>query len=108
MASFKELYKVGLMAAKRLKGPIKGAKITAVYPETTKDKDKEDKLKLIIELNEGEYRIALNHTQGSVIAKAYGDDYDEWVGHKLDVTKGKTNYGTDIVDCLVITPVKGK
>lgn len=107
MASVKDLYKAGFMSARRLpKNGIVG-KITAAYPETMKlGKDEETgKVKLVIEIDDGEHRIPLNATQAKTLAKAWGDDYDEWLEKKIGVKKGRTTFGLDTVDCLVITPI---
>ena len=106
MASIKELYKVGLLSAKRIpKTGVTGV-ITAAYPETIRDKKEGEKTKLVLEVNEGEYRIALNLTQAKYLAKLWGDDSDDWIGKKVKVTKGKTHFGADEVDCLLIAPGK--
>lgn len=108
MASVKDIYRVGLLSAKRLpKNGVMG-KINAAYPETMKpNKDQpEGKTRLVIEINDGEFRIALNHTQATKLAKAYSDDYDMWIDKKVTVKKGRTQFGLDTVDCLEINPIK--
>jgi len=104
MASIKETYKSGLLAAKRLPKAGIVAAITDTYLESIKQRDGDEKTKLIVELDDGEYRIALNNTQAKALAKQWGDESTDWHGKRIKVAKGRTKFGTDDVDCLVLTP----
>lgn len=106
MASIKELYKAGLMSAKRLTVKELKAAVTDAYPETIKDQKEGEKTKLVLELDDGEYRIALNATQAKSLAKAWGDETDDWKGKKVHIKKGKTHFGNSLVDCLEVSPTK--
>ena len=44
--------------------------------------------------------VVLNVTNSKAIAKAYGDETDEWVGKPIEVYPDTTPYKGDIVDCI--------
>ena len=43
---------------------------------------------------------ALNKTNGSVIAEAYGDESDEWQGKEIILYPDKTQFQGQLVDCI--------
>lgn len=106
MQSVKDLYRPACLSAKNLKNKKIKGKIEAVYVETMgKGKDKE-KDKLVIEIEQGETRIALNKTNAVVLAKAFGDDYSKWVGKPIIVQTMETTYMGDPVLGLQVIPGK--
>ena len=92
MASVRDFYKRKLLAAKDLKPnqAIIGV-ISAAYPEESKG-DHGVVTKLVIELNDGSYRIQLNKGNAESLGDALGDDYDTWIGRKVKVTAINTKF----------------
>ena len=44
--------------------------------------------------------LALNKTNGSVLAEAFGDEMDNWVGREIEIYPDKTQYEGRLVACL--------
>lgn len=108
MASFRDIYKKPLLSAKLLGKRIINAKIQECYPETMTDPKGSSKDTLVIELDDGETRISLNKGNAVELAKAFGDDYTEWVGRRVKVATHKTEYMGKPCDGLQVVPIKGK
>lgn len=106
MPSFKEMYKPALLSAKTLAKKTLTLTIEDIKPETIKSNSGADKESLIIEADDGAIRISLNKTNGNILAKAWGDDYAEWVGKKVKVTTQKTQFMGTPCDGILLTPIK--
>lgn len=52
--------------------------------------------------------MPLNKTNGKVLAKAFGDDSRDWVGHDIVIYKSTTEFQGDIVPCLRIRTANDK
>jgi hypothetical protein len=108
MASYKDFYQTPLMSAKNLpKAGITGT-VETINPEQQKGKDGQGGTKLVIEINGGDVRIALNKTNAVIMAKAYGEDFQQWVGKKIKITTHKTSYMGAATDGLLIVPISKK
>jgi hypothetical protein len=103
MADFRDIYRTPLLSAKALGKKVITAKIEAAYPETVQGTDGSSKDRLIIELGEGEYRIALNKSNAVELAHIFGSDYDEWIGRTVIVKVGKRDYLGKPTDSLFVT-----
>jgi hypothetical protein len=106
MASIKQVYKVALLSAKVLGKRKFTSTITASYLETVTGSDKSSKDRVIIEVEDGETRIALNKNNANNLAKVFGDDYEEWIGKKVLVGIKPEEYMGKKCDGLDIQPVK--
>ena len=105
MPSFRDLYKTPLLSAKRMtEKEIKGV-ITAVYPETIKGSDGKTSDRLVIEIGDAEFRLALNKGNAIRLGEKFGEEYDQWVGKKVSITKHKTQYMGSPTDGLLVTPL---
>lgn len=51
-----------------------------------------------------EKSLALNRTNGKVIATMYGTDTRAWVGKKITIFPTQTQFGGDTVDCIRVRP----
>jgi len=92
MSSARQYYKIALLSAKVLGKRTITSTINAAYPETVVGSDKTAKDRIIIEIEDGETRIALNKNNANALIEAYGDDYDEWNGKKVRVTTKPETY----------------
>lgn len=48
--------------------------------------------------------LAINKTNGSIIAALYGNDTRKWVGKAITLFATTTNFGREIVDCVRVRP----
>lgn len=102
MASVKDFYKKKLLAAKDLGNkPIIG-KITMVTPETKQNAKGVEITQLVIELDDGDYRIQLNKTNALSLGKELGDDFDTWLNKKVKITKIRTTFNNSPCDGLAV------
>lgn len=106
MADFRDIYKTPLLSAKTLGKAVKTGAIFACYPETVTGSDKKSQDRIIIELDEGDTRIALNKGNASQLASVFGRDYNEWVGKKVKVVTKKVDYMGKATDGLDVQPIK--
>jgi len=65
------------------------------------------KNKVVLTLSDGdlEYGLPLNRTNGYILAEAFGDDAETWVGKKITLRKTKRTYGKTLVDAIEVVPV---
>lgn len=106
MADYRDIYKTPFLSAKNLGNKPITSTISAVYPETINSKDNGQQDKLVIELDEGEVRIALNKSNAVQLGMAFGRDYNDWIGKVVIVTKKKTTFMGKPVDGLDVQPKK--
>lgn len=106
MASIKQVYKVALLSAKVLGKRKFTSTISAAYLETVTGSDKSSKDRVIIEVEDGETRIALNKNNANNLAHAFGDDTDEWVNRKVTVSTKPEKYMGNPTMGLDVQPVK--
>lgn len=105
MPSFKDIYRTPLLSAQRLgKEKIQGP-IESIAIETVKGTKGEEQTKLVVEMSNGDVRIALNKGNAQLLAKKWGDDYEKWVGKVVKVATHKTQYMGKEVDGLLLEPV---
>lgn len=106
MPSIRDLYRKPIMTAKRFKEREVKAKIIDAYAEMMKNSKQGDPEKLVLELENKEFRVALNKTNALALASKFGEDYSEWVGKTVRITKIATKFGNDDVDGLKVEPAK--
>ena len=94
------------LAAADLQGHAVTVNISSVSIENVGREDKPEN-KPVLTFSGKEKGLVLNKTNTMVIADAYGDDTDDWVGKELQLYPDKTQFQGKLVDCLrVRTPVK--
>lgn len=49
-------------------------------------------------------KLALNKTNGKVIAKLYGRDTDDWIGERITIFATTTEFGGETRDCIRVRP----
>jgi hypothetical protein len=52
--------------------------------------------KLVVSFKETEYGLILNKTNANTLAEMYGDESDDWIGHKVSFQKVKTSMGDSV------------
>lgn len=108
MASWKEIYKGGgFMTLKQLGTRVVVGELESVEPrERTFKKGAATKLEAMISGLDSP--VILNQDSCKDLAKTFGEDYDDWVGNRVKVSKGKVAFGEGEVPAIRVTPVKGK
>jgi hypothetical protein len=64
----------------------------------TFNKDDPDKaeMKIVVSLEETEYKLVLNKTNAKTLGELFGEESNDWDGHKIMFQKGKTTFGDSI------------
>ncbi len=106
MPDIRDIYRTPLLSAKTLAKNTITSEISAVYVETNKGDNGQPKDQVIIELEEGEVRIALNKGNALQLAEKFGRDYTEWQGKKVKVTTKPTTFMGKPTMGLQVVPVK--
>ena len=106
MSSAKDLYRTGVMSAERWGSKKATLRIEMCEPDTIKTRAGIESTKLVLEFEGGDLRIALNKTNAMTLIKAFGDDYNEWVGKKVIITTAPVEFNGERTRGLVVTPVK--
>jgi hypothetical protein len=76
-------------------------------PEVMKGKDGKEDRKWIIYFEEVDKGLALNAVNGKTIAKMYGDEMDDWLGHKIALyVKDDIEMGSELVSGIRVRPKK--
>lgn len=99
---FTDVFKGGFFKAADLKG--KPARLTIANIQL---EDVGDDRKPVARFEEAEQALVLNKTNAGVLADAYGDETDDWIGQVIIIKPDKTDYAGKRVDCIrVAIPTK--
>lgn len=74
-----------------------------VSGELTGEKNRKSKKPMVSFVGE-QKKLALNKTNGKVIAKMYGKDTETWVGEFITIYPTTTEFGGETVDCIRVRP----
>lgn len=74
-----------------------------VAGELTGEKNRKSKKPMISFIGERK-KLAVNKTNGKIIAKLYGYDTDRWVGQLITLYPTTTEFGGETVDCIRVRP----
>lgn len=105
MANWMDIYKGGgfytldQLGNKTLTGEI----VTCEPVERTIKKSTATKLEITLDVDDKP--IILNQDSCKALAKAFGNDYDDWIGQKVRVAKGKVAFGKGSVPAIVVSPL---
>ena len=58
--------------------------------------------KPVLSFRETKQKLVLNDTRGNALAEAFGDDADEWIGQRIVLSGGLTDFGGKKVGCLLV------
>ena len=76
---------------------------------SVEDEDVGGEPKVVIRFDECDQGLVLNKTNGSVLAEAYGDEMEDWVGKSVILKPDKTDFNGQRRDCIrVAIPKKAK
>ncbi len=50
--------------------------------------------------------LPLNKTRAKTLAKAFGDDVDNWINKKIQLSKVRVQYKGDVVGSIEVIPIK--
>lgn len=74
-----------------------------VAGELTGEKNRKSKKPMVSFVGEPK-KLALNKTNGKIIAKLYGKDTEAWVGESITIYPTTTEFGGETVDCIRVRP----
>ena len=103
MTSYKEfvggdLYNAGAF------GTPKTATITSAAPEEV---GQEKRKKIVLRFEELDKGVVCNEARCEAMAQiTKSDNYEDWVGHSIRLSKGRTKFGGKSVDCIEIQPAQ--
>jgi hypothetical protein len=75
---------------------VKGAELTAQGGRKSK--------KPVVYFEGKEKGLALNKTNGKIIAGMYGTKTEDWVGKRITLYPAMTTFGADTVPCIRVRP----
>ena len=75
-------------------------KIVAAKVETPKLPHGESEEKLTLTFEGEKKKLVINRTNFDVIAEAFGDDTDNWLGETIQLYADKTRFGGKVVPCV--------
>lgn len=65
-----------------------------------------DRQKIVLELTNGKesYNLPLNRTNAIILAEAFGEDTDNWIGKEIILQKVKRAFQGRLVDAIEVKP----
>ena len=82
-------------------------KIVTVASARLEEVGQEKKKKIVLRFEEADKGVVCNETRCNAMAEiAKSSNYDDWAGHRITLTKGRTTFGAKLVDCIEIQPTK--
>lgn len=70
-------------------------------------KNGQEEKKWVLFFEEVDKGLALNATNGKTLCKLYGDEMDDWIGHKIALyTKDDVEYAGELVSAIRVRPKK--
>lgn len=82
-----------------------GTKTITDTLESIEPSQYQGKPQLVAVLTKLQMAVAINTTSCGLLEKSWGDDFDGWVGKKVNIRKGKASFGKTIVDAIIVSPV---
>jgi len=104
--SWKQFYGGNYMSAKVFGNRKLKAKIEAVDDEDVGQKGKQGRHQVVLTLAGESRKYPLNKTNIEALDKAWGEDFDKWVGKTVEVSTTDRTYEGNAVKGLLIKPVK--
>jgi len=93
-----------LLSAKSVKDRMHEGKEFTIEDVTSQEFD--DNKKLIVSFVEIDESLALNQTNLSIMADAFGKETNDWKGKKISLSIIKTKFGGNMVDGIQVKPIK--
>lgn len=87
-----------------LKGKDATVQIEKVFAGTVEGEKGRKSKKPVVKFRGSEKKLALNKTNGKIIAKLYGTDTDAWIGQSVTLFPTTTEFGGETVECIRIRP----
>ena len=81
-----------------------GNKVLKDVLESVKPSQYNGKPQLIATLKNLQFNVAINSTSCELLEKAWGEEFESWVGKKVKVSKGKAKFGRSLVDAIIVSP----
>ena len=105
MASFEDLYGSPYLKASDV--PPEGVRciIVEVGTEVFHKKGERDKTKILIRVPQFRKQISINTTNGNRLMQAWGDDFEQWAGNVVIVSRHTVQYEGKNTDGILLTPV---
>jgi hypothetical protein len=108
MPSWKDLYGSNkFLNLKQLGSKTLIGAIELIEPHQSTFKGKEQ-TRLRMQISGYDGWISLNAESCRHLEKAYGDDYEEWIGKKVQIRRGSVPFGEGNVPAAVVTPISKK
>ena len=105
MPSWKDLYNQNnFLNLERLGSKTLIGEIERAEPHQSSFKGKEI-TRLVLDVSSIDARISLNQESCASLSKAFGEDYDEWVGKKVRVKRGSVKFGEGSVPAICVEPL---
>ncbi len=108
MADYRLMYDSKYLYAFHLQGKEHTLEIAKVAAGKLKDKDGKEERKPFVWFKGKQKPLALNKTNGSLIADLYGKDADKWPGKLITIFPTTTNAFGKTHDCIRVKPIVPK
>lgn len=67
-----------------------------------KEEEFDNETKNVVYFEEAEKRLILNVTNTHLVCDMYGDEDVDWIGNKIELFQGKTQFKGRMVNCLSV------
>ncbi len=107
MPSWKDHYKTSVLSAKRWdKKEHTGKIIEAAVITVENEKTNKAAERFCLTIEGLDMPLPLNKTNCLDLSKAWGEDYENWIGKKVKVSLHKVEYEGELVNGFKTTPIK--
>ena len=90
------------LRAADLKGSTVRLTIAEIGTHVFNEGKSDQKVQVILSFEGKDKKLGLNVTNARVIGSLLGDDTDGWIGKEIKIYPTKTEFGTEMVDCIRI------
>jgi hypothetical protein len=102
-----EMHPGGFLKAEDARGKPIIATIAFVEMEII-GQGRDQKEKPVLHFENGVRPMVLNVTNKNTLAKAFGDESDDWAGERITISCQKVDFGSKLVDGLRVAPIVAK
>lgn len=104
MADYRSMFDRDYLGHWDLEGRDVTVTIREVKAGTLTSQGNRKSKKPIVYFQGKEKGLALNKTNGKIVAQLYGNDTEQWAGQRITLYATKTQFGSETVDCIRVRP----
>jgi len=108
MVKVSDIYKTGSSLLNVARVEQLGLWLTSLRIVSVQVQQLRDRQKIVLELSDGKesYSLPLNRTNAIILAEAFGEETNDWIGKEIILQKVKRAFQGRLVDAIEVKPTE--